>query len=183
MLRRRVVGSVGAAALVGATVLSMSAGPAYAGIDPGPGNGDARIRKGNGDYLGKGVYNSTGENQEVFKSLVPGQRYTADVRVKNDGNGPTGITMEGDVDSNAEQNFKVKFLKQNGKDVTEKVENRELVYKDVAEGASTPRLEIVVKARDTANDGDSVTVSVWGILGDNPPSSGDTVIAHGALPQ
>jgi hypothetical protein len=178
MPRNRTAAFLGAAALVATSVMWLSTGPAYAGCAAGPGNGDARIRKGNGAYLGAGIYNCDGMDQDVSKDLAPGERYTADVRVKNDGNGPTGITIEGDVSSNAEQNFKVKFVKRNGKDVTEKVLDAGLLYKDVAEGASTPRLGIVVKARATADSPDLLKVAVFGILGDNPSDSGDTVTAR-----
>jgi hypothetical protein len=185
MLQRRRVVGVSVATLVAATVLWLSADAAHAGCAAGPGNGDARIRKGKGDYIGEGVYSCVREDQLVVKSLAPGRKFIAGVRVKNDGNGPTGITMRGDVlaDPGAEDDFRVKFLKKNGKDVTEKVLNAELVYSNVAEDASTPRLDVVVKARDSADPGDTTYVFVRGLLGDNPLDTGDLVVALGSLPE
>ena len=166
-----------------AAVLSLLAGPAHAGCSAGPGNGDARIRKGSGNYKGVGVYGCDGDLQDVGKSLLPGERYTADVRVKNDGNGPTDIRMDVELfGSSDEGDFKIKFLKPNGKDVTERVLSDLFEYQDVAEGASTPRLRVVLKATGAAVGGDSLGVSVAGFLGDNSPISGDVVNADASVP-
>jgi hypothetical protein len=165
-------------ALVATTVLLLSAGPAHAGCDVGPGDGDARVRKGNGDYRGAGIYNCDGMNQSVFKGLDPGERYTAGVKVKNDSNGPTDITMAASSDGIDTDDFKIKFLKRNGNDVSEKVFGGDLVYQDVAEGASTPRLDIVLKARSTAQAPGNINVLVHG---GSSPVANDTVAAAASL--
>ena len=180
-MRKRTLVSGGMAALVAAAVLSVSAGPAHAGgCEAAAGFGDARIRKGNGNYHGAGVFNCLGNDQYVFKVVLRGQKLVSDFRVKNDGNGPTGITMNANLPS--PEHFKVKILKANGKDVTEKVDSGDFKFQGVAEGASTPRLQVIIKARNTALDGISAVVYAWGVLGDNPGITGDTVRAAVELP-
>jgi hypothetical protein len=183
MLRRRTAAFVGVAALVATSVMWLSTGPAYAGCEAGPGNGDARIRKGSGEYRGSGIYACEGQDQTVKKlNLTPGEKFRAEVRIRNDGNGPTSIRLQSEIESNDPAQFKLRFLRPNGTNITEKVLEDEFEYQSVAEDASTQRLQIVVKARDTAQPGDQIHLYLGGFLGDLPSFTRDVVLTSAVLP-
>ena len=176
---RRTVCALLTGALAAFMVIALPA-PAHAGCTVEPGTGDARIRKGDGNYRGAGILNCTGEDQEVFKGLHPGQRYTAGVKVKNDTGGITDIAVVASFDGIDTDDFKIKFLRPNGKDVSEKVFGDGVVYQDVAAGASTPRLDVILKARGSAQAPGNIRVQIHG--GANEVAM-DAVAAEASLPE
>jgi hypothetical protein len=155
--------------------------PAAAGCDAGPGNGDAKIRRGDEPYLGAGIYSCTGEGQSVSRVTGPGQTRRFDFKIRNDSDVADDVWLYADV-SGEESDFKVKFLKPNGKDITNNVFGDGKAFFAIAAGNSIPRIRIVVKGRSTVEIGDDIAVDTGGALGANHPDTIDTVIASAGLP-
>src|SRR5262245_26735425 len=128
---------------VAAAVLAINAAPALAASNP-----DGQIRvKGQGSFVGKHVFNTTGVGQTVKRKVNGGKAAKFEVKAKNSGTQTDDIRLylSPNVSSCAEVTVKV-YL--NGVNRTTDMLMGKLVADDVPVGGSTPTY--VVKAKTTS---------------------------------
>jgi hypothetical protein len=173
-------------AVLGAAIgaaLTVGTGPVGAGgCLAGPGHGDGRIRDGSDPYIGQTFYNCDGTNQTVSLLLDAGAKATFSAKWLNDGSGETKFRFNGTPSGDLAE-FKVKFLV-GGKDVTDKViePGPGKVVKHVATGSSTKTLKLVIKARDSADPSDDISVIMLAYRNGDDNHYPDRVVAAADVP-
>src|SRR5262245_41983773 len=154
-MRRVFVLLVGGSLLAGILAL---AGPANAvpQCKAGPTHGDGKIRRDSDPYLGKDIFNCDADNQSVSLVAGPSDKVTFDVKYKNDSGATVDDVRVAGTLQDQFEDFKVKAVRpdKGNKNVTDKFLGDGVGYKNVADGASTKRLHLIVKGLETVEIGD-----------------------------
>lgn len=134
---------------------------------------DALIKRSGGDFVGNGIYNSTGTGQTASATVGAGGTTTFTVRIQNDGSISDRIGVFGLSSSSS---FRVTYLA-GTTDVTAQVIAGTYRTARLAPGAKV-NLQVVVKAKRSATVGAAVTVKVSVASVVHPITVNDTVKAR-----